>query len=162
MELRQGYALSRPQVLTVASLSPSRLRRLELVSALGAADPDVQKIVSIIASEPPLSLRVLRARNSAAAGHANRVSSVRQAVVMVGLPNIRQWALLMMLDDLAEGTEEQIVGVLTRARLCENISTWFGAPQDAAFMAGVISGVGKLLNVTPEGMADQFPLAPAL
>src|SRR5690349_20166086 len=49
MELRQGYALSHPQVLTVASLSPSRLRRLELVSALSSADPDLQKIVGIIA-----------------------------------------------------------------------------------------------------------------
>jgi EAL and modified HD-GYP domain-containing signal transduction protein len=162
MELRQGYALSRPQVLTAASLSPSRLRRLELVAALGAADPDLQKIVSIIASDPPLALRVLRASNSVAAGHANRVSSVRQAVVMVGLPSIRQWALLMMLDDLAEGTEAQMLIVLTRARLCENIATWFGAPQDAAFMAGVISGVGLLLNIPPEGMAEQFPLAPAL
>jgi c-di-GMP-related signal transduction protein len=162
MELRQGYALSHPQVLTVASLSPSRLRRLELVAALSSADPDLQKIVDIIASDPPLSLRVLRASNSVAAGHANRVSSVRQAVVMVGMPHIRQWALLMVLDDLGEGTEEQMLGVLTRARLCENIATWFGAPPDAAFMAGVISGVGQLLDVTPESMAEQFPLAPAL
>ena len=42
MELRQGYALSRPQVLTAASLSPSRLRRLELVGALSAADADLR------------------------------------------------------------------------------------------------------------------------
>lgn len=161
MELRQGYALSHPQVLTVASLSPSRLRRLELVAALSAGEPDLQKIVGIIASDPPLSLRVLRASNSAAAGHTNRVSSVRQAVVMVGLPHIRQWALLMALDDNG-GTEEHMLGVLTRARLCENIATWFGASADAAFMTGVISGVGRLLAISPAGMADQFPLAPAI
>jgi len=162
MELRQGYMLSRPQVLTVASLSPSRLRRLELVGALSAAEPDLQRIVSIIASDPPLSLRVLRASNSVAAGHANRVSSVRQAVVMVGLPHIRQWALLMALDDVGGTTEEQMLGVLTRARLCENIATWFGAAPDTAFMAGVISGVGSLLSITPDAMAEQFPLAPAI
>jgi c-di-GMP-related signal transduction protein len=162
MELRQGYALSHPQVLTVASLSPSRLRRLELVAALSAADPDLQKIVGIIASDPPLSLRVLRASNSVAAGNSNRVSSVRQAVVMVGLPHIRQWALLMALDDDGGGAEEHMLGVLTRARLCENIATWFGAPTDAAFMAGVISGVANLLAISAESMADQFPLAPAI
>jgi EAL and modified HD-GYP domain-containing signal transduction protein len=38
MELRQGYALSRPQVLSTPSLSPSRLRRLELVAALMSPD----------------------------------------------------------------------------------------------------------------------------
>lgn len=162
MELRQGYVLSHPQVLTVASLSPSRLRRLELVSALSAEEPDLQRIVTIIGSDPPLSLRVLRASNSVAAGHANRVSSVRQAVVMVGLPHIRQWALLMALEDVSGTTEEHMLGVLTRARLCENIATWFGAAPDTAFMAGVISGVGELLSVPPAAMVEQFPLAPAI
>jgi EAL and modified HD-GYP domain-containing signal transduction protein len=162
MELRQGYALSHPQVLTVASLSPSRLRRLELVAALSDSEPDLQRIVSIIASDPPLSLRVLRASNSVAAGHHNRVSSVRQAVVMVGLPSIRQWALLMVLDDAGATSEEHMLGVLTRARLCENIATWFGASSDGAFMAGVISGVAQLLQVDPESMIDQFPLAPTI
>ena len=67
-ELRQGYALSRPQVLTAASLSPSRMRRLELLGALSTPDASLERILSIIASDPALSLRVLRASNSAAAG----------------------------------------------------------------------------------------------
>ncbi|WP_307834364.1 EAL and HDOD domain-containing protein [Paractinoplanes lichenicola] len=162
MELRQGYALSRPQVLTVASLSPSRLRRLELVNALSAPDADMPRIVSIIASDPALSLRVLRASNSVAAGHANRVSSVRQAVVMVGLKHIRQWAMLMVLDDVGGATEEHMLGVLTRARLCENVAQWFGATPDAAFMAGVITGVASILGIPPAAMTEQFPLAPAV
>ncbi|XVV13299.1 EAL and HDOD domain-containing protein [Actinoplanes sp. CA-131856] len=160
MELRQGYVLSHPQVLTVASLSPSRLRRLELVAALSAPDADLARIVSIIASDPALSLRVLRASNSVAAGHANRVSSVHQAVVMVGLPHIRQWAMLMVLDEVGGATEEHMLDVLTRARLCENVAHSFGAPSDAAFMAGVITGVAGVLGMTPADMAEQFPLAP--
>ena len=162
LELRQGYVLSRPQVLTVASLSPSRLRRLELVTALSAVDIDLNRIVSIIASDPGLSLRVLRASNSAAAGHLHTVSSVQQAIVMVGLTHIRQWAMLMVLDELAGATEEHMLGVLTRARLCENVAAWFGAPPDAAFMAGVISGVAAVLAIPASTMAEQFPLAPAV
>ncbi len=162
MELRQGYALSRPQVLTAASLSPSRLRRLELVTALSAPDADMPRIVSIIASDPALSLRVLRASNSVAAGHANRVSSVRQAVVMVGLKHIRQWAMLMVLDDVGGAAEEHMIGVLTRARLCENVAQWFGAAPDAAFMAGMITGVAEILGIPQATMTEQFPLAPAV
>jgi len=162
MELRQGYALSRPQVLTMSSLSPSRLRRLELVTALTAPDADMPRIVSIIASDPALSLRVLRASNSAAAGHANRVSSVGQAVAMVGLKHIRQWAMLMVLDGLGGATEEHMLGVLTRARLCENVAPWFTADPESAFMAGVITGVAQLLGIPSGAMTDQFPLAPAV
>ena len=80
--------------------------------------------MSIIASDPALSLRVLRASNSAAAGGASRVSSVRQAVVMIGLAHIRQWAMLMVIDDVAEATEDQMITALTRARLSENVAPW--------------------------------------
>ena len=159
MELRQGYALSRPQVLTTASLSPSRLRRLELLGALSAPDVNLDGILSIIARDPALSLRVLRASNSAAAGAATRVSSVRQAVVMVGLTHIRRWTILMVIDDLADATEEQMVAVLARARFCENVAGGVGAPADAAFMAGVVSGVAALLGMTRAGMAAQLPLS---
>jgi EAL and modified HD-GYP domain-containing signal transduction protein len=162
MELRQGYALSRPQVLTAASLSPSRLRRLELLGALSAPEASLEAILSIIATDPALSLRVLRASNSAAAGAASRVSSVRQAVVMIGLAHIRQWAMLMVIDDVAEATDEQMITVLARARLCENVARGLGAQPDAAFMAGVVSGVAGLLGLTPESMASHLPLTPEI
>ena len=61
-ELRQGYRLSRPQVLTVATLNPSRVRRLELLAALNSAEADVEKVLSIIANDPALSMRILRGR----------------------------------------------------------------------------------------------------
>jgi c-di-GMP-related signal transduction protein len=160
MELRQGYALSRPQVLTAASISPSRLRRLELLGALSAPDANLESILSIIATDPALSMRVLRASNSAAAGAHSRVSSVRQAVVLIGMTQIRQWAMLMVIDDVAGATEDQMVTALARARLCENVAGLLAAPADPAFMAGLITGVAALLNLTHAAMAEQLPLAP--
>ena len=158
-ELRQGYALSRPQVLTATSLSPSRLRRLELLGALNAPDINLEKILSIIAADPALSLRVLRASNSAAAGGSSRVSSVRQAIVMIGLEHIRQWAMLMVIDDVAEATDDQMITALTRARLSEHVAAMLGAPGDTAFVAGLISGVADLLGMPHAAMADQLPLS---
>jgi c-di-GMP-related signal transduction protein len=76
--------LSRPQVLTATALTPSRLRRLELLGALSATDADLERILTIIAGDPALTMRVLRASNSAAAGATTKISSVRQAVVMLG------------------------------------------------------------------------------
>jgi c-di-GMP-related signal transduction protein len=158
-ELRQGYALSRPQVLSAASLSPSRLRRLELLGALNAPDANLDSILAIIAADPALSLRVLRASNSAAAGGSSRISSVRQAIVMIGLQHIRQWAMLMVIDDVAGATEDQMIAALTRARLTENVAAAVGAPADTAFMAGLISGVADLLGMPHAAMADQLPLS---
>jgi c-di-GMP-related signal transduction protein len=158
-ELRQGYVLSRPQVLTATSLTPSRLRRLELLSALSAADTDLERILTIIAGDPALTMRVLRASNSAAVGATTKISSVRQAVVMLGVAHIRQWAMLMVVDDVAEATEEQMADALTRARLCENVAVAFKANPDAAFMAGLIGAVAGMLGLSNAAMAHQLPLS---
>jgi EAL and modified HD-GYP domain-containing signal transduction protein len=158
-ELRQGYALSRPQVLTAASLSPSRMRRLELLAALSTPEASLERALSIIATDPALSLRVLRASNSAAVGGSTRVSSVRQAVVLIGLVRIKHWAMLMVIDDFAGATEEQMVSTLTRARLSEMVADTVGARPDTAFMAGLITGVADLLGQTHAAMAGQLPLS---
>jgi EAL and modified HD-GYP domain-containing signal transduction protein len=65
----------------------------------------------------------------------------------------------MVIDDLAEAIEEQMVAVLARARFCENVAGGVGAPVDAAFMAGVVSGVAALLGMPRAGMAAQLPLS---
>jgi EAL and modified HD-GYP domain-containing signal transduction protein len=157
-ELRQGYVLSRPQVLTAASLSPTKLHRLELVGALGDSDADLDQVLEIISSDPALAMRVLRASNCAAVSPTNRISSVRQAVVMQGLDQIRRWAMLMVVDEVAEATEAQMVDALHRARLCTNLAPAFDADPDAAFVAGLVTAVAQLIAVTPAMLAQHLPL----
>ncbi|WP_239141010.1 EAL and HDOD domain-containing protein [Actinoplanes campanulatus] len=159
MELRQGYALSRPQVLSTRSISPSRLRRLELVAALMSPDVPLDKITTIIASDPALALRVLRVSNSVAAGVVSRISSVRQAIMMVGLNRIRRWATLMVVDDVGEAPEEQLLTALAQARLCESLAPRFGADPGAAFVAGLVTGMAGVMATTPAAMAEQLPLS---
>ncbi|WP_229072564.1 EAL and HDOD domain-containing protein [Actinoplanes sp. DH11] len=158
MELRQGYALSRPQVLSTPSLSPSRMRRLELVAALMHPDARLDKITAIIASDPALAMRVLRVSNSVAAGVVSRISSVRQAIMMIGLTHIRRWATLMVVDDVGEAPEEQLLTTLTQARLCETLAPRFRADPGAAFVAGLVSGMAELMSMTPAAMVEQLPL----
>jgi EAL and modified HD-GYP domain-containing signal transduction protein len=150
--------LSRPQTLTAASLSPARLSRLELVGALSAKEIDLERVQEIIAGDPALTMRVLRASNSAMAGATSRISSVRQAVVMLGLDQIRQWAMLMVVDDVTEATEAQMVEVLTRARLCVNLAPTFETDPDAAFVAGLIAAVAPIFGVTAAQLAHHLPL----
>ncbi|GGQ40306.1 EAL and HDOD domain-containing protein [Couchioplanes azureus] len=158
IELRQGYVLSRPQVMTAACIPPFESRRVELLAALDAADVDIDRIVEIVSSDPALTMRVLRASNSAAVGSIRRVSSIRQAVMLLGLGHIRRWAMLMTVDDVAEATEVQLTNALTRARLCHNLAPRFDTDPDAAFVAGLITAVAQLLGITPASLVSHLPL----
>jgi EAL and modified HD-GYP domain-containing signal transduction protein len=155
----QGHVLGRPHVVSTVAISPARLSRLRLVSALAAPDVDFDEVVSLISCDPALTFRLLQATNSAASGLKARVSSVREAAVLLGLPTIRQWVTLMLLSDLAEGAPDQLAAIMTRARVCQTVAQQVGLRGDAAFSAGLLSGVADLVGQSSAQLADQLPLS---
>ncbi|GIE77300.1 hypothetical protein Aph02nite_32500 [Actinoplanes philippinensis] len=158
-ELRQGYALSRPHVLTTSTLSASKLRRLELLALLHATDTDMKKVSDLISTDPALAMRVLRASNSAAAGLPQRLSSVPQAVVLLGIAKIRQWAALMIASEVTGANDEQLTEALVRARFCHRLAQEFKVPPETAFLLGLLTGVADLMGMPRADMATQMPLA---
>nr|WP_240942689.1 HDOD domain-containing protein [Planosporangium thailandense] len=158
-ELFQGYALSRTQVVSIATLAPSRLRRLELLGALTGPDADLDHVVSIVTSDPALSFRVLRATNAVASGLTRRVSSVHEAVVMLGGRRIREWVTLMLVSDIAEAAEDQLSTTMARARLCQTIAPRLDASADSAFTVGLLWGVADVLGVPVADLVASLPLA---
>lgn len=159
-DLLQGHALGRPQVLSVQSLSPSRLRRLELLSALNAGDVNIKKIVEIVTGDPGLAFRVLQATNSASTGLLRKVSSVHDAVIMLGMNRIRQWLALMLVSDIAESaTDDQLATTMARARLCQTVAERLDVSPDEAFTVGLLSGVAELIGEPLDDLVGRLPLA---
>jgi c-di-GMP-related signal transduction protein len=158
-ELLQGYAVGRPQVLTAVALAPSRLRRLELLGELSAENADLSKVVSIISTDPALSFRVLRATNVAASGLTRKISSVRDAVVLLGSARIRQWVALMLVSDIAEtADEDKLSATMTRAKLCQTVAERLGLPGDSGFTVGLLAGVADLISEPIGELVARLPL----
>ncbi|MBN1170818.1 MAG: HDOD domain-containing protein, partial [Micromonosporaceae bacterium] len=159
IDLVEGQAIGRPQVLSAQSVSPSRLRRLELLGTLNAEDVDLAKVVEIVTGDPGLSFRVLRATNSASAGLPRKVSSVKDAVVMLGLTRIRQWVALMLVSDIAESaTNDQLETTMARARLCQTVADRLDLRGDTAFTVGLLSGIAELIGENVTDLVQRLPL----
>jgi c-di-GMP-related signal transduction protein len=157
-DLFQGHILGRPHVISSRGLSPSRLRRLELLTTLTADDAELNVVVGLITADPALSFRVLRATNSAASGLSNKISSVRDAVVLLGLRRIREWVALMLVSDVCEASEEQLANTMIRARLCQTVAEHLGLAGEAGFTVGLLSGVAELVGEPVAEIADRLPL----
>jgi EAL and modified HD-GYP domain-containing signal transduction protein len=125
----QGYALGRPQVVSAAALSPSRLRRVELLGLLVGPDLRVSRLIPLITSDPALSMRLLAAANADCLGLPVKVSSVHEAVLLLGLARLRDWATLMLVSDLDHGDEQQVSAAVTRARMCPGLTAVAGADR---------------------------------
>jgi c-di-GMP-related signal transduction protein len=157
-ELFQGHVLGRAHVISGQALSPSAVRRLDLLTALTANDVDLRRVVALVTADPALSFRLLRATNSAASGRWKKVGSIRDAIVLLGLRRVREWVALMVVSDVCEATEDQLAAVLIRARLCQTVSEHLGLAPESGFMVGLLSGVADLIGQSVAEVAHHLPL----
>ena len=70
-----------------------------LIATLGREDASVAEVAAIIRQDPVIAARVLRAANSAAYIGRSPVSSIRDALLRLGLARIRRLALVASLYD---------------------------------------------------------------
>lgn len=154
----QGHVLGQPHVVTAAGLSPARLSRLRLLTALTAAEADFDEVTDLVTGDPALSYRMLQATNSAASGLATRVSSVREAAVLLGLDRVRHWVVLMLAGDVADAPEERLSAILARAWACRTVAGQLGLPPDPAFTAGLLSGIAELTGQPAAELVAALPL----
>jgi c-di-GMP phosphodiesterase len=151
-ELFQGPMLQRPTVLERRTLSPSQLICARLLSDLADPDAKIERIVQMVGSDPGLTMRLLRSANSAASATSSEITSLRQALVIIGPRRLRSWVMLTLLEGgTATPSSDGLWSVLARAFTCQRLG---GGRSDLAFTIGLLSGAAELLGVEPEVVAE--------
>lgn len=151
-ELFQGLHLQRPTLLEQRTLSPSQLICVRLLNDLADPDMEITRIEQMVGSDPGLTLRLLRTANSAAAGSRNEVTSLRQALVLIGPRRLRSWVVLTLLEGgTTTSSSDDLWRVLARAFACQKLAA---SQEDLAFTIGLLSGAADLLGSDPALVAD--------
>lgn len=156
----QGYFLCEPEILERKRLPDNKLSILRLLAKL--QDPDVgpKELEQIIKQDVTLSYKLLRCVNSAYYGLSLEVKSIHHAIVYLGLPAVRNWVRLLVLAGLTDRPPELIKIALTRAKMCELLSTH--APnmsRETAFTVGLFSVLDALLNAPLKEILERVPLS---
>lgn len=148
----QGFFFSRPEVVPGRKLSSGMLAKVRLLKTLGDSSADPAEIPDIIASDPGLSLRLLKFINSAAFGFRSQITSIRHAVALLGLQPLRRWAMVVVISDM-DGSfkgEELTYISLQRARFLELLAE--EVPDSpltpgGLFLLGLLSRVDAMLGL---------------
>ncbi|HET9657594.1 MAG TPA: HDOD domain-containing protein [Kineosporiaceae bacterium] len=152
-ELFQGYYLQRPMVLEQRTLSPSQAICVKLLNDLADPQVPIQRIEEMVGSDPGLTLRLLRTANSASAGVGREVTSLRQALVLIGPRLLRSWVVLTLLEGgTVRSASDDLWSVLARAHACQRLAVH---ESDLAFTVGLLSGAADLLDSDPAEIADR-------
>ena len=147
-DLFEGRYLHRPMLLERRVLSPSQLVCVRLLGELADPDLPMARIEQLVGSDPGLTLRVLRTANSAATGSAAELSSLRQALVLLGPRRLRSWIVLALLDGgSSRDVGHDVWSVLARAHATQRLAA---AEPELGFTIGLLSGAAELLGAEPD------------
>ncbi len=107
------------------------------------------ELAQAISSDPALTARVLRVANSAYYGFPRRITTIRDAVVLLGFRHIRSTLIatsVMRSMPAYEGIEASAFWrhAVTVGLLAELAARAEGVHQEEAFTAGVLHNVGRL------------------
>jgi EAL and modified HD-GYP domain-containing signal transduction protein len=159
----QGYFLSKPETLSSRKLPANKLAVLRILSQVQNPDITLDELERLITTDVALSYRILRFANSAHAGAGRKVDSVRRAVVVTGMQQIRSWISLIALARLDDKPAELLRTALMRSRLCELLGRELGhGATDADFSAGLFSTLEALLDKPIKEILESLPLETTL
>ena len=157
----QGYFLSRPRTLRGSSIPTHRLPTLTLLAALYRPDVDMEELEDLISQDVSLSYKLLRYLNSAFFPVQRKIDSIRQAVVYLGLQDLRTWASLLALASGSDKPQELMITVMVRAKMCQLLAEALDLKSPSAyFTVGLFSGLDALLDAPLEEIVHTLPLTP--
>jgi EAL and modified HD-GYP domain-containing signal transduction protein len=164
-DLFQGYFFRRPEILAAREIPSTETNYLRLLQA-AAQDPiDFGRVEEIVKHDVSLSVRLLRFLNSAFFGWRSQVTSIKQALVLLGERPLRKWVTLVAVTGLgSDRPEEMLITALLRARLCEELALRQGRTAESLdlFVAGMLSALDSLLGRPLPDLLRELGVAPAL
>ncbi|HEY8582662.1 MAG TPA: HDOD domain-containing protein [Capillimicrobium sp.] len=160
--LFQGWFHCRPEIVEGRAASTSTLDTLRSAATVASDELTFEELEELVSRDPALTVRLLRLLNSAAVPTNRTITTVHDALVMLGERTVRQWTMLILLAGLPATSDTLLPTALIRARLLEQLAAERRDPEPGgAFVVGLFSIADVLLGMSMDDVLADIPLAPA-
>jgi EAL and modified HD-GYP domain-containing signal transduction protein len=159
----QGYFLQHPQTFRAQRVPTSRLAMLRLVATLNKDVESLHEIEELISQDVSMPYRLLRCINSSYYNLPRRIDSIHQAIVILGLDNLRRLCTLVALQSFDDRPPNLFVTALVRARMCEQLGKLSGVKDTGSyFITGLFSMLDAITGVALTELVKELPLTTAV
>lgn len=160
-DLFQGYYFSRPKIVTGKKISSNQIAVVELANKMHQANADIPSLTELISHDVALSYKLLRYVNSAMYGFKRQITSIGEAVFVLGLDTLVRLVHVIMAGSFDEGKSHVLEDALVRGLMCEAMAVEEGREADKGtyFMVGLFSRLDALLGIPLEEALRELPLA---
>jgi EAL and modified HD-GYP domain-containing signal transduction protein len=145
----QGFYFCEPVMRPTQPLPARQMACMNLLAALNRPNLSIAELEELVKRDVSLAVRVLRSVNSAAFASGREITSIRQALVLLGIDQVRKWASVWSLAGLGKGIATETTSLaLIRARCCELIGQRLSGADAAGemFLLGLCSLLDTLLS----------------
>ena len=154
--LFQGFFFSKPELLKGQSPQGNKLILMQLLSALNDPEVEIETLKQLIERDPALTFKLLRLVNSSAFGLRREVSSLQEALIYLGMAQLKKWVSLIALADNYGKPSELTRQILMLARMSELVAAQSDqVDAEQAFMAGLLLHLDALLSLSLDDILAQ-------
>lgn len=156
----QGFFFAKP---AEEELQPLPVNIMDAMALMSQPDPEISDIVETLSRDAELCRKILRLINSVYFGVTNKVSSISQAILILGLDYLREWIYLMGVQKITRNENVETIRLsLLNAKLCRKLAERLPEVSDSAaafylmglLSTGVFSGKKQFAKALSE-----FPLS---
>jgi EAL and modified HD-GYP domain-containing signal transduction protein len=161
----QGYFFEKPMVLTNRSIPAVKVNLIRLISLVSKEKLDFPRLSQMIRDDVSISFRLLKFINSAYYQRKTPIDSVKDAIILMGEREIRQFILLIASAGLAEGKPQEIITTsIMTGRMCEllgkDIKTEF--LDEELFTIGLFRSIDAMLDMPMAQILKDLPFRPQI
>jgi len=158
----QGYFFAKPEMIKTKTLSPSQMAMAELLYETSKTELDLNSITSVFERDVSLSYKLLRYANSAIFKRRNEISTIKQALVILGSGELKRFIGLMFAVTANPDKPSELINLaMTRAKFCELVANDIPSQLDIsiAFLTGLLSMIDAILDEEMASVLEKLPLS---
>ncbi len=158
----QGYYFARPTIMSKNSIQPLPVNFMRLMQLVSQPEPEISDIVEVISRDTAICQRLLRLINSVYFGVRNRVSSISQALVILGLDYLREWIYLMGMQRITHNDNVEVMRMsVLMAKFCKELALIIpeaSVQSDSFYLMGLLSMVTYSGEKALAQTLEEFPI----
>ena len=156
----QGHFFAMPKPVKDSEIPAAHVERLRVIARLEAPDVGFDQLREIISQDVGLSYRFLRYVNTAFFSLRRKVSSVQEALALLGEQSVKRWITLVVLAGIDGKPHELLVTALVRAKTCELLAaTDDPREREALFTTGLFSVVDAMMDAPMRDVIAWLPFS---
>jgi c-di-GMP-related signal transduction protein len=158
----QGYFFCKPEIIARRDVPGFKMNYFRILQEVQRPELDFGEIEAIIKRDVSLSYKFLRYINSATFSLRNEVSSVRQALNLLGETPVKKWVSLITLTSMAQDKPAELVmQALIRAKFCELLAPGarLKARANELFLMGMLSLIDAIMDQTLSSILTELPIS---